>query len=59
MRAMGRFIVWKQEHHDLVPCANWVRRPLGIDTAAEIRAFAPSAGLMLLTQHMEIHHGCA
>jgi DNA-binding NarL/FixJ family response regulator len=28
----------------------------GIDAAAEIRTFAPSVGLMLLSQHVEIHH---
>ncbi|MBD3927431.1 response regulator transcription factor [Nocardioides cavernae] len=28
----------------------------GIDAAAEIRAFAPSVGLVLLSQHVEVHH---
>lgn len=28
----------------------------GIDAAAEIRAFAPTVGLMLLSQHVEVHH---
>ena len=28
----------------------------GIDAAAEIRAFAPAVGLMLLSQHVEVHH---
>lgn len=28
----------------------------GIDAATEIRAFAPSVGLMLLSQHVEVHH---
>lgn len=28
----------------------------GIEAAAEIRAFAPSVGLMLLSQHVEVHH---
>lgn len=28
----------------------------GIDAAAEIRAFAPDVGLMLLSQHVEVHH---
>ena len=28
----------------------------GIDAAAEIRALAPTVGLMLLSQHVEVHH---
>lgn len=28
----------------------------GIDAATEIRAFAPSVGLVLLSQHVEVHH---
>ena len=28
----------------------------GIDAAADIRAFAPAVGLMLLSQHVEVHH---
>lgn len=28
----------------------------GIDAAAEIRSFAPTVGLMLLSQHVEVHH---
>ncbi len=28
----------------------------GIEAAAEIRAFAPDVGLMLLSQHVEVHH---
>ena len=28
----------------------------GIDAAVEIRAFAPTVGLMLLSQHVEVHH---
>jgi DNA-binding NarL/FixJ family response regulator len=28
----------------------------GIDTAAAIRAMAPGTGLMLLSQHVEVHH---
>ena len=28
----------------------------GIDAATDIRAFAPSVGLMLLSQHVEVHH---
>lgn len=28
----------------------------GIDAAAEIRTFAPAVGLMLLSQHVEVHH---
>jgi DNA-binding NarL/FixJ family response regulator len=28
----------------------------GIDAAIDIRAFAPSVGLMLLSQHVEVHH---
>jgi DNA-binding NarL/FixJ family response regulator len=28
----------------------------GIEAAAEIRAFAPQVGLMLLSQHVEVHH---
>jgi DNA-binding NarL/FixJ family response regulator len=28
----------------------------GIDAAAEIRAFAPRVGLVLLSQHVEVHH---
>ena len=28
----------------------------GIDAAAEIRAFAPAVGLVLLSQHVEVHH---
>jgi DNA-binding NarL/FixJ family response regulator len=28
----------------------------GIDAAAEIRSFAPAVGLMLLSQHVEVHH---
>lgn len=28
----------------------------GIEAAAEIRSFAPEVGLMLLSQHVEVHH---
>jgi DNA-binding NarL/FixJ family response regulator len=28
----------------------------GIEAAAEIRSFAPAVGLMLLSQHVEVHH---
>ena len=28
----------------------------GIEAATEIRAFAPSVGLVLLSQHVEVHH---
>lgn len=28
----------------------------GIEAAAEIRSFAPDVGLMLLSQHVEVHH---
>ena len=28
----------------------------GIDAAAEIRSFAPAVGLLLLSQHVEVHH---
>jgi DNA-binding NarL/FixJ family response regulator len=28
----------------------------GIDAAAEIRSFAPAVGLVLLSQHVEVHH---
>ncbi|MGH3519709.1 MAG: response regulator transcription factor [Natronosporangium sp.] len=28
----------------------------GIEAAAEIRSFAPQVGLMLLSQHVEVHH---
>lgn len=28
----------------------------GIEAAAEIRSFAPGVGLMLLSQHVEVHH---
>lgn len=28
----------------------------GLDAAAEIRAFAPGVGLLILSQHVEVHH---
>src|SRR5688572_2715882 len=28
----------------------------GLQTAAEIRAFAPTVGLLLLSQYVEVHH---
>mgnify|MGYP006195016669 CR=1 FL=1 len=42
------------------PAADYVDRPDGVpilvDAAAEIRAIAPQVGLMLLSQHVEVHH---